>query len=96
VIVEIVNFFAASTIVTIGDGKFAKFWLSSWAQGQTLKIIAPTLFSKAKRKNITMLNAVQNNKWIDHISVQQQKFMSTYCSGIMSGDSSWMRVAKIA
>jgi hypothetical protein len=60
--------FAASTIVTIGDGKFAKFWTSSWAQGQTLQNIAPTLFRKAKRKNITVQKALQDNKWIGHIS----------------------------
>ena len=60
--------FAASTIVTIGDGKFAKFWSSSWAQGQTLKNMAPTLFKKAKRKNITVQKALQDNKWLEHIS----------------------------
>jgi hypothetical protein len=60
--------FAASMIVTIGDGKFAKFWTSSWAQGQTLQNIAPTLFRKAKRKNITVQKALQDNKWIGHIS----------------------------
>jgi hypothetical protein len=64
VTVETKELFAASTIVTIGDGKFAKFW----AQGQTLQNIAPTLFKKAKRKNITVQKALQDNKWIGHIS----------------------------
>jgi hypothetical protein len=44
------DLFAASTVVTIGNGQTASFWLSSWAHGRTLKSIAPTLFSKAKRK----------------------------------------------
>jgi hypothetical protein len=45
-----VDLFNASTIVTIGDGKMADFWRSSWIQGQAPKNIAPTLFVKAKRK----------------------------------------------
>jgi hypothetical protein len=59
--------FAASTVVTIGDGKTASFWTSSWAQGRTPKSIAPTLFKKAKRKKITVQKALQGNKWISHI-----------------------------
>jgi hypothetical protein len=42
--------FAASTVVTIGNGKFATFWTSSWIDGRAPKTIAPTLFLKAKRK----------------------------------------------
>jgi hypothetical protein len=61
------DLFAASTTVTIGDGKTANFWTSSWAHGQTLKNIAPTLFKKAKRKNVTVHKALQDNKWIGHI-----------------------------
>jgi hypothetical protein len=52
------DLFAASTIVTIGNGHTAKFWTSSWADGRTLKIMAPTLFSKAKRKKITVQMAL--------------------------------------
>jgi len=29
--------------------------------------LAPTLFTKAKRKNITVQKALQDNKWISHI-----------------------------
>lgn len=63
-----IDLFAASTIVTIGDGKTAKFWSSSWLQGSTAKNLAPNLFSKAKRKQITVHKALQSNKWISHIS----------------------------
>jgi hypothetical protein len=42
------DLFAASTIVTIGDGKMAKFWTSSWVQGMAPKSFAPTLFKKAR------------------------------------------------
>jgi hypothetical protein len=44
------DLFAASTVVTIGDGKLALFWHSSWVHGTTPKNIAPTLFKKAKKK----------------------------------------------
>lgn len=59
--------FAASTVVTIGNGKTASFWTSSWIEGQTPKNIAPNLFRKAKRKKISVHKALQNNRWIAHI-----------------------------
>jgi hypothetical protein len=57
--------------VTIGDGKFAKFWSSSWIEGKTLKNFAPTLFKKSRRKNITVYKALENNHWISHITPLQ-------------------------
>jgi len=35
--------------------------------GRAPKTIAPTLFSKAKRKNITVQKALLDNRWIAHI-----------------------------
>ena len=32
------------------------------------KSFAPTLFKKAKRKNVTVQKAIQDNKWISHIT----------------------------
>jgi hypothetical protein len=32
------------------------------------KNFAPTLFKKAKRKNVTVQKAIQDNKWISHIT----------------------------
>jgi hypothetical protein len=58
------DLFNASTTVTVGNGKIAEFWKSSWIQGQAPKNIAPTLFTKAKRKNITVDKALTNNNWI--------------------------------
>ena len=62
------DLFAASTVVTLGDGKTANFWSSSWLSGMTAKNVAPNLFKKAKRKRITVHKALQNNKWISHIT----------------------------
>ena len=58
------DLFDASTTVTVGNGKTAEFWNSSWIQGQAPKNIAPRLFKKAKRKNITVDKALANNNWI--------------------------------
>jgi hypothetical protein len=63
-----VDLFNASTIVTIGDGKTADFWRSSLIQGQAPKNIAPTLFMKAKRKNISVCQALTNNRWMHFCS----------------------------
>lgn len=61
-------FAASTTVVTIKDGKTAKFWTSSWANGQAPKNFAPTLFKKTKRKKITVQKALQENRWLTHIS----------------------------
>lgn len=61
------DLFSASTIVTIGDGKTAEFWTSSWLHGQTAKNLAPTLFKKSKRKKILVHQATRNNRWVSHI-----------------------------
>jgi hypothetical protein len=45
-----VDLFNASTIVTIGNGKMADFWGSSWIEGQAPKNMAPNLYKKARRK----------------------------------------------
>jgi hypothetical protein len=58
------DLFNASTTVTVGNGKIAEFWKSSWFHGQAPKNIAPSLFKKAKRKNITVAKALNNNNWI--------------------------------
>ena len=57
-----VDLFNASTTVTIGNGKTADFWRSSWIRGQTPRNIAPTLYMKAKRKNISVCQALRNNR----------------------------------
>lgn len=58
----------ASTVVTVGNAKLASFWTSSWIDGRTPKNIAPTLFKKSKKKNIAILKAIRNNRWIAHIT----------------------------
>jgi hypothetical protein len=40
--------FAASTVVSIGDGRTASFWSSSWVDGKTPKSMAPSLFVKSR------------------------------------------------
>jgi len=32
-----------------------------------LKAIAPTLFKKSKRKNLTVQKALEDNRWISHV-----------------------------
>jgi hypothetical protein len=54
--------------VTIGDGNMARFWQSSWVNGRMpKKNIAPTLYKKAKRKNLSVRKALQDNSWISRI-----------------------------
>jgi hypothetical protein len=59
--------FNASTVVTVGNGHSAVFWTSSWINGRTAKSIAPRLFAKCKRKEISVHKALIGNKWIEHL-----------------------------
>jgi hypothetical protein len=60
--------FHASTVITVGRGNKTTFWHSNWIHGQAPKHIAPTLFQKVKKKNITGSKAIRQNKWISHVS----------------------------
>jgi hypothetical protein len=55
-------------VVMVGKGDKAMFWHSSWVNRLAPKNIAPSLFLKSKRKNISILKAIENNIWIRHIS----------------------------
>jgi hypothetical protein len=55
--------FRASTIVTVGNGELAKFWESSWCDGVAPRDLAPNLYQLAWRKNLTLWDEVQGDKW---------------------------------
>ena len=57
--------FHTSTIVKVGKGNKSLFWHSSWLNGSSPKNLAPQLFQKARRKNITVQKALHGNRWID-------------------------------
>jgi hypothetical protein len=61
------DLFAASMVLTIGDGKTASFWTSSRVEGRTPKVLAPNLYRKARRKKLPVYKALQDSKWITHI-----------------------------
>jgi hypothetical protein len=63
-----IDLFDASLVATMGKGDKASFWNSNWINGRALKHLAPSLFQKSKRKNISVLKATENNKWISHIT----------------------------
>ena len=55
--------FRISTIVTIGDGRKASFWHSSWLEGRAPIDIAPGLYKLAWRKNRMVFDELQNQSW---------------------------------
>lgn len=61
--------FNAATKVSIGDGRKASFWSSSWLNGKTLQSIAPKIFEVSKRKKRCVQDALDHDKWIADISV---------------------------
>ncbi|CAN6171901.1 unnamed protein product [Urochloa humidicola] len=55
--------FRASTTVTVGNGQKAKFWESTWLNGQAPRDLAPSLFKLAWRKNRTVREELENDNW---------------------------------
>jgi hypothetical protein len=52
--------FDSSTKVTIGDDAKARFWHSSWLDGEAPKYLAPHLFDLVRRKNKSVQQKLQN------------------------------------
>jgi hypothetical protein len=50
--------------VKVGDGKTARFWESSWLNGQAPRDIAPTIYPLARRKNNTVSEDLHNGNWV--------------------------------
>jgi hypothetical protein len=55
--------FKASTVVTLGDGRKALFWKSSWLQGRAPMDIAPDLYKLAWRKGHKVRDDLLNDNW---------------------------------
>jgi hypothetical protein len=76
--------FNASTKVTIGDGKKARFWHSNWLDGEAPRHLAAHLFELVKRKNRSVKLELQNNSWIRSLNgrittaVQVEEFISLW------------------
>ena len=52
--------FRCSTIVTVGDGRKASFWESTWADGHAPRDIAPHFYKLAWRKRLTLREEVED------------------------------------
>ena len=63
------DLFNAATIVTVGDGRTASFWSSSWLNGTTPKSIAPKIFEASKKKKRCVKDALNNLTWVADIAV---------------------------
>ncbi|CAN6334617.1 unnamed protein product, partial [Urochloa humidicola] len=55
--------FRASTRVTVGNGARARFWESSWLDGQAPRDIAPHLYKLAWCKNNSVQEDLQEERW---------------------------------
>lgn len=50
--------------MTIRDGRTARFWESSWINGQAPRDIAPNIYLSAWRKNNTVRDDLHNGNWM--------------------------------
>lgn len=58
------SLFNACSSVSIGNGSRARFWKDKWHDGMVLQDTFPELFALAKRKNLTVQQAIQNGRWM--------------------------------
>lgn len=59
--------FMAATKVTVGNGNKAQFWHSRWLQGEAPATLFPALLKHSKRKNRSVKEALEDEKWIQDI-----------------------------
>lgn len=62
------DFFYASTTITVGNGERTPFWSSSWLHGRKPMDIAPLIFEASVRKNRKVSEALKDDAWIIKIS----------------------------
>jgi hypothetical protein len=62
------SLFKACTKITIGNGRTAKFWTDRWLHDSAPSEVAPLVFALARRKNLTVAQAVANGYWLRGIS----------------------------
>lgn len=60
--------FAAATVVTVRNGRKARFWMTSWLGGQSPALLFPLLFQHSRRKNRSVAEALTNDQWIRDIA----------------------------
>ena len=61
---EDLQFFYASTTITVGDGVKSPFWDSPWLLGHKPKDITPLIYEASKRKKWKVREALKGNAWI--------------------------------
>uniref|UniRef100_A0A0A9E6B3 Reverse transcriptase zinc-binding domain-containing protein n=1 Tax=Arundo donax TaxID=35708 RepID=A0A0A9E6B3_ARUDO len=65
------SLFQTATQIQLGNGHMTKFWHDRWLHGQAPKVLAPLLYKKVWRKNITVAQALDRRRWmkgLQHIS----------------------------
>jgi hypothetical protein len=71
--------FTAATQVIVYNGRRAKFWTSSWLDGMSLAAMFPTLFMQSKRKNHSVVEAIENDNCIRDV-MQDIRTLVQFCS----------------
>jgi hypothetical protein len=61
-------FFAACTKIKIGNGQTASFWKDRWLNGLAPAEVDPLLFDIARRKKLTVAQALAHGSWLRGIS----------------------------
>ncbi|WVZ93661.1 LOW QUALITY PROTEIN: hypothetical protein U9M48_039626, partial [Paspalum notatum var. saurae] len=76
--------FAATTTITLGDGRSTSFWDSAWLQGLRPRDLAPLIYLISRRKNRTVQDALCNSNWIRDLNLQSASLSGShlveYCS----------------
>jgi hypothetical protein len=64
---QVTHLFNAAVEFKIGDGSKIRFWRDPWINGWSLEHMAPSLFQACTRKNLTVREALLNDRWLRHL-----------------------------
>ena len=88
---EDLNFFYASTTITVGNGAKTPFGDSPWLLGRKPKDIAPLIFGASRRKNWKVCEALKGNAWILKVKIDT----SVTAAHVHEFFSLWMLVNEV-
>lgn len=68
--------FAATTQITIGDGRTVRFWDSAWIDGQRPKNLMPLAFAISKKRKKSLRQGIKNDAWIDDLDLNDNSHLT--------------------
>jgi hypothetical protein len=78
-----IQLFATWMKITLSNGQNTKFWTDRWLNGSAPEEIAPLVFALARRKKLTIAQALANGRWLPGLSrIANEDELSSFSFGL--------------